>query len=75
MPNTLAVLLKRDTSSLHPAARPSSATPERRAPSRPSPSLPDFDLTLVSGICLKENHPFHLDFPVLSNIGFYNKIG
>jgi hypothetical protein len=31
--------------------------------------LPNLDLTLVSGICL-ENHPFHLDFPVLSSIGF-----
>lgn len=31
-PNRLAVLLKRDTSSPHPAAGPSSATPERRAP-------------------------------------------
>ena len=35
--------------------------------------LPDFDLNMVHGICL-ENHPFHLDFPVLLSIGFCNKI-
>ena len=32
-------------------------------------SLPDLDLTLVNGICL-ENHPFHLDFPILWSTGF-----
>lgn len=36
-------------------------------------SLPDLDLTLVHGISL-ENHPFHLDFPVLSTIHFCGKI-
>ena len=36
-------------------------------------SLPALDLTLVCGICL-ENHPFHLDFPVLLSIGFYSRI-
>jgi hypothetical protein len=30
-------------------------------------SLPALDLTLVHGFCL-ENHPFHLDFPVLLSI-------
>ena len=32
-------------------------------------SLPALDLTLVCGTSL-ENHPFHLDFPVLLSIGF-----
>jgi uncharacterized protein with PQ loop repeat len=51
-------------------------------------SLPALNLTLVYGICL-ENHPFHLDFPVVFffvvvvlfcfvlfflSIGFYSRI-
>jgi hypothetical protein len=34
---------------------------------------PALDLTLLCGICL-ENHPFHLDFPVLLSIDFYSMI-
>jgi hypothetical protein len=36
-------------------------------------SLPNLDLTLVCGMCV-ENHPFHLDFPVLLSIGFCSKL-
>jgi hypothetical protein len=36
-------------------------------------TLFDFDLTLVHDICL-ENHPLHLDFPVLLGIGLCRKI-
>lgn len=32
-------------------------------------SLPDFDITLVSSICL-ENWQFHSDFPILLSKGF-----
>jgi hypothetical protein len=35
--------------------------------------LPCLDLTLIFGICL-ENHPFHLDPPVLLSIGFCSGI-
>jgi hypothetical protein len=36
-------------------------------------SLLALDLPLLCGICL-ENHPFHLDFPVLLSIGFIVKL-